>query len=81
MTLSALNPGDVIQLRDLILKHFREKLPLWEVMIPYGESKLEAQLHAHGSIEITRHMEKGTFYRLRIEDTWAHKLLLDKYRL
>jgi hypothetical protein len=50
-------------------------------MVPYSESKLEAQLHQHGSVELNRHMEKGTFYRLRIEAGWARKLELERFRL
>jgi GTP-binding protein HflX len=78
---SALNRDDVIRLRDLILEHFRRHLEVIEVLVPYSESRLEAMLHAHGSIEVSRHLEKGTFYRLRIEKSWAQKLNLEKYRL
>jgi len=80
MTVSALNPSDVIQLRETVLEHFRKGLEIWEVVVPYAESRLEAMLHAHGSVERTTHMEKGTFYRLRIEAGWAKKLELEKYR-
>ncbi|MFL5815866.1 MAG: GTPase HflX [Bdellovibrionia bacterium] len=78
---SALNRDDVIRLRDLILEHFRKNLEVIELVVPYSESRLEAMLHAHGSIEVSRHLEKGTFYRLRIEKGWAQKLKLEKYRL
>jgi GTP-binding protein HflX len=81
MVVSALNPDDVIRLRDAILENFRKTMEVWEIMIPYSESKLEAQLHAHGSVEVHRHLEKGTFYRLRMEDSWAKKLGLEKYKL
>jgi GTP-binding protein HflX len=77
---SAFSPEDVRKLRDLILNHFRKNLELWEIVIPYSESKLESQLHAHGSVEVSRHLEKGTFYRLRIEEGWAKKLGLGKFR-
>jgi GTP-binding protein HflX len=78
---SALNLEDVKRLREKILEHFRQKLELWEVVIPYSESRLDAQLHAHGSIEKQTHIEKGTFYRLRILGGWAKKLNLSRYRL
>lgn len=78
---SALERSDVVRLRETVLEHFRKKLDLFEILIPYAESKLEAQLHAHGSIEVSRHLEKGTFYRLRIEKGWAQKLGLEKFRL
>jgi GTP-binding protein HflX len=81
MMVSAFNPEEVRKLRDRILDHFRNKLELWEIMVPYSESRLESQLYAYGAIETNRHMEKGTFYRLRIEQGWARKLGLEKYRL
>jgi GTP-binding protein HflX len=81
VSVSALNQDDVLRLRDLILGHFRKKMELWEILIPYADSKMEALIHAHGSIELNRHMEKGTFFRLRIEDGWAKKLGLSKYKL
>jgi len=81
ITVSALNPDDVRRLRDQILNHFRQKMDLWEILVPYEDSKLESQLHVYGAIEVSRHMEKGTFFRLRIEKGWAQKLELEKYRL
>jgi GTP-binding protein HflX len=81
VTVSALNHDDVKRLRDLILDHFRKGLEVWEILVPYSESKLESQLYAHGSVELNRHMEKGTFYRLRIEEGWARKLELEKFRI
>lgn len=77
---SAFNPEDVRRLRDQLLEHFRRSLALWEVVIPYAESRVEAMLHRYGSVELKRHLEKGTFYRLRIEDSWARKLGLEKFR-
>lgn len=77
---SALSVEDVHRLRDLILEHFRKNLEVMEVVLPYSESRLEAMLHAHGCVEITRHLEKGTFFRLRIEKGWAQKLGLEKFR-
>jgi GTP-binding protein HflX len=80
LTISALNQEDVRRLRDEILEHFRKRLELWEIVIPYAQSRLEAQIHAVGSIERSRHLEKGTFYRVRIDAGWARKLELAKYR-
>ena len=70
-----------MRLRELIMEHFRKKLELWEILVPYSESKVESQLYAHGSVELHRHMEKGTFYRLRIEEGWARKLELERFRI
>jgi GTP-binding protein HflX len=81
VTISALNREDVRRLRDLILDHFRKNMEIWEILVPYSESRLESQLYAHGSVEVNRHMEKGTFYRLRIEEGWAKKLELERFRL
>ena len=69
------------RLRDLILDHFRKNMGVWEILVPYSESKLVSQLYAYGSVEINRHMEKGTFYRLRMEEGWAKKLELEKFRI
>lgn len=80
MTVSALHREDAIRLRDTIMEHFRGRLEVWDVVIPYGESKIEALLHAHGSVETTRHLEKGTFYRVRIDGGWARKLELARFR-
>jgi GTP-binding protein HflX len=78
---SALDRGDMIKLRDKVLDYFKKNLELYEIVLPYDQSRLEAMLHAHASVEIARHMEKGTFYRIRIEEGWAKKLGLEKFRL
>ncbi len=78
---SALERADMVRLRERVLDHFKKSLEIYEVMIPYANSKLEAMLYAHGSVEVIRHLEKGTFYRLRIEEGWAQKLGLEKFRL
>jgi GTP-binding protein HflX len=80
LLVSALDGADARRVRDAILGHFTEKLELWELLVPYDESKLESQLHAYGSVEVTRHLEKGTFYRLRIGGGWARKLGLKRFR-
>jgi GTPase len=81
LSVSAFNRDDMRKLRDRILEHFKGSLELWEIVVPYAESKLDAQLHAYGSIERSRHLEKGTFYKLRIDAGWAKKLELGKYRV
>jgi GTP-binding protein HflX len=80
MMVSALNSEQVIQLRDQILDHFKKSLQVIEVVIPYSESRLESQIHAHGSVERQKYLEKGTFYRVRISEVWANKLALERYR-
>jgi GTP-binding protein HflX len=81
VSVSALNKEDMVRLRELILNHFRKNMEVWEVLVPYSDSKMEALIHAHGSVELNRHMEKGTFIRLRIGDGWAKKIGLTKYRI
>ncbi len=81
VSVSAFREEDVKRLRELILEQFKKRMGLWEVLVPYGESKLEAQLHAYGSVERTKHLDKGTFFRVFIDEGWAKKLELEKYRL
>ncbi len=81
MLVSAFDKADMKRLMDQILLHFHKNLEVWEVLIPYEESKLESQIYAHGSVEVNRHMKKGNFLRVRIEDEWAKKLGLEKFKL
>ncbi len=81
IAVSAFRQEDVQRLREVILNHFEQKMAYWEVLIPYSKSKVEAQIHSHGKIEIKRHTEKGTFIRVKIEESWAKKLQLEKYKL
>lgn len=78
--LSAMNDADIQKLKGLIQNHFHQKMPLYEVVIPYDQSKIEALVHVHGKIEVSRHIEKGTFFRVRMEEGWAKKLGLEKYK-
>lgn len=80
ITLSSFNQEDVAGLREKVLQHFRASLELWEVVIPYDESRVESQLYAHGSVETKRHLEKGTFYRVRMGESWAKKLGLERFK-
>ncbi len=79
-SLSALNLEEVARLRETILEHFKAKLETFEIVIPYTESKLEALVHKHGSVDRLKHIDKGTFIRVRMDDVWAKKLGLEKYR-
>jgi GTP-binding protein HflX len=71
---SAMNAEDMRLLREKVLNHFKQGLDLYEVLVPYENSKLESQLHAHGSVELKRHLEKGTFFRVRMDEGWAKRL-------
>jgi GTP-binding protein HflX len=77
--ISALDSIEVQQLRDKILSYFSNQLALIEIMIPYEESKLDAYLHQYGTILKTRHLEKGTFYQVRMDPIWIKKLKLNVY--
>ncbi|MBU6374679.1 MAG: GTPase HflX [Bdellovibrionales bacterium] len=79
--ISALVKEDVRRLRDRVLEYFRSHLEVYEVVIPYSESKMHAMIHAHGSVELAREIEKGMFYRVRMAEGWAKKLGLVKFRL
>jgi GTP-binding protein HflX len=80
ITVSAMNLEEVKKLRDRILEHFRKGLEVWEIVVPYTESRMEALIHAHAVVDITRHLEKGTFYKIRIEAGWAKKLDLGRFK-
>ncbi|MCM2279618.1 MAG: GTPase HflX [Oligoflexia bacterium] len=77
---SALDEPEVVQLREKVLAHFKGNMEIWELVVPYSESRLDAMLHQHSSIESARHLEKGTFYRVRIEDSWARRLGLARFK-
>lgn len=79
--ISAFNQEDVRRLRQRVLDHFRKALELYEVLIPYSESRMHALIHAHGSVETAREIEKGMFYRVRMAEGWARKLRLEKFKL
>ncbi len=81
IAVSALREDDVKRLRSVIISHFEQKMESWEILIPYSKSKMEAMVHAHGRIEVKRHMEKGTFIRVKIDEGWARKLQLEKFKI
>jgi GTPase len=79
--ISALDSEDVNLLREKILQHFRDRMELWEILVPYSEGKVEALLHQYGVVETIRYMEKGAFFRLKMDGQWAQKLRLAQYKL
>ncbi len=79
LLVSALDLEEVKKLRTRILDHFKARLATFELLIPYADSRMEALIHEHGSVEIKRHMEKGTFLKVRMEEAWAKKLGILKY--
>jgi hypothetical protein len=81
VAVSAFREEDVKRLREVIMTHFEQRMETWEILVPYSKSKLENHLYSHGRIEVKRHMEKGTFYRIKIDGGWARKLQLEKFKL
>ncbi|RYZ65511.1 MAG: GTPase HflX [Proteobacteria bacterium] len=79
LLLSALDLEEVKKLRTRIMDHFKERLTTYEVLIPYAESRMEALIHEHGSVDLKRHHEKGTFIKVRMDEAWARKLGLEKF--
>jgi GTP-binding protein HflX len=79
--ISALSREDVRRLRDRVLSHFRQNLEVYELLVPFAESRMHAMIHAHGSVEVSREVEKGMFYRVRMDGEWAGKLGLKRFVL
>ncbi len=79
--ISALVREEVRRLRDRVLAHFRQNLEVFEVLVPFADSRMHAMIHAHGSVESSRELEKGMFYKVRMSAEWAGKLGLKRYGL
>ncbi len=77
--LSALDHEAVIRLRTQILDHFKTKMEVWELLIPYHEGKLQSQLQEFGAITQTRYLEKGTFFQVKLDSSIARKLGVKRY--
>lgn len=78
---SALDEKDMKLLREKIMSHFTSGFKVFEVVVPYSESRLEALIHQHGNVEKTKHIEKGTFVRFRMDEGWAKKLGVERYKV
>ena len=77
--LSALDHAAVIKLRTQILDHFRTKMETWDLVVPYADGKLQAQLQEFGTITQTRYLEKGVFFQVKLDSTIAKKLGVKRY--
>ena len=77
--LSALDVDAVKKLRDQILEHFRTRMETWELVIPYHEGKLQAQVQEYGTISQTKYLEKGVFLQVKLDSSMAKKLGVRKY--
>lgn len=79
--LSAHQVEEVLALRTRILDHFKNKMSTIEVLIPYEEGKLHAQIREFASVTSTKPMERGVFYRLQIEPAMSERLHLSRFEL
>jgi GTP-binding protein HflX len=77
--LSALDPEAVRTLRTRILDHFKSRMETWDLVLPYAEGKLQAQLQEFGSIKQTRYLEKGVFMQVMLDSGIARKLGVRRY--
>lgn len=76
---SALDSQAVKRLRERVLEHFRSGMEVWEVVVPYRESRLVSQIYAYGTVEKKNELEKGLFFRVRMDGGWARKLGLAQF--
>ncbi len=79
--LSALDPEAVRNLRERILDHFKTRMETWDLVLPYSEGKLQAQLQEFGSIQTTRYLEKGVFMQVMLDSGIARKLGVKRYAM
>jgi GTPase len=79
--LSAHHLEEVLALRTKILEHFKSQMSTLEVLIPYEEGKLHAQIREFASVTSSKPMERGVFYRLQIEHAMSERLQLTRFLL
>ena len=65
--LSAKSPSDVAELRLGIIAFFESNYVQAEVLVPFSEQKLLAELHATMNVLSTRYEEAGVFVELRCD--------------
>ena len=79
--LSALDLDAVKRLRNQILDHFQSKMEAWDLVIPYSEGKLQAQIQEFGSVQQTKYLEKGIFLQVMLDSSIAKKLGVRRYAM
>lgn len=77
--LSAFDTPAVLAFREKILDHFRERMETWELVLPYSEGKLQAQIQEFGTITQTRFLEAGIFFQVKLDSSIARKLGVQRY--
>jgi len=63
--LSAKSPSDVAELRQRIIEFFEAAYVEAELLVPYTEQRLLAEMHAEAQVLGTRYEEEGIFVRVR----------------
>lgn len=76
---SALDPVAVAELQKKILDHFRNQMQTLEVLIPYEEGKVQAQIQEFGTVLNTQYLEKGVFYKVKIQKASADRIHLSRF--
>jgi len=79
--ISALDEAAVSRFREQILNHFKTRMESYDLMIPYHEGKLQAQISEFGSITQTRYLEKGIFLQVMLDSSIARKLDVRRYSM
>jgi GTP-binding protein HflX len=77
--ISALDEDAVGRFREQILNHFKTRMETYDLVIPYHEGKLQAQIREFGSITRTSYLEKGIFLQVMLDSSIAKKLDVGRY--
>ena len=72
--LSAKRPDDVSELRQKLIAFFESSYVHAEVLVPFSEQRLLAEMHATMSVLGTRYEEEGVFVDVRAEATALERL-------
>lgn len=78
---SALEPDDIVGLREYVINYFLDKQSHFDLFIPYQDGVAQSSLLANANIMNTHHHETGTYYRVRIPGFIFNKLGLKQYIL
>ncbi|NDG83896.1 MAG: GTPase HflX [Proteobacteria bacterium] len=79
--ISALDEAAVSRFREQVLNHFKTRMETFDLVIPYHEGKLQAQIREFGSITQTRYLEKGIFLQVMLDASIARKLDVNRYSM
>jgi GTP-binding protein HflX len=74
VVMSAKQPGDVAQLRERIVAHFRQRLVEAELLLPWSEQKLRGEIFATCEVLEERAGAEGAILRVRGEPEAVNRL-------